>query len=127
MVGVWPQLAPIAHLALLAVLAIAVVASLIYAARAPWPSREEAIRRIERRSGLPHRPASSYEDTLSSQTSNAGTNALWQAHRSRLALAIRRLKVGAPSPRADRFDPYAFRALTVLLLIPAALGWFGWL
>ena len=38
-----------------------------------------------------------------------------------MARAIARLRVGPPSPRTDRFDPLALRALAVLLLIPAAL------
>ncbi|MFN0217279.1 MAG: TIGR02302 family protein [Hyphomicrobium sp.] len=119
--GVWPSLPTIAHQVLLAAYGLAAVAALIYAVRAPWPSREEAIRRIERRSGAPHRPASSYEDTLSVPSAHADTNALWQAHRDRLGRAIQKLKVGTPSPRADRFDPFAIRVLALLLLIPAAL------
>lgn len=120
-VGVWPYLDPLVHKALLAAFATAALAAAIYAARIPWPTRDEAIRRIEKRSGIPHRPATSYEDTLSSGTSNADTTALWQAHRERLARAIARLRVGNPRPRTDRFDPLALRGLVVLLLIPAAL------
>lgn len=119
--GVWPLVSPLVHQIILAAFAAAAIAALIYAARAPWPTRDEAVRRIERRSGVAHRPASSYEDQLSGQTSNPETAALWQAHRERLKRAIERLKVGRPSPRADRFDPLAVRALAVLLLVPAAL------
>ena len=118
--GVWPILSPLVHQAVFAAFLIAALAAVFYAARAPWPSRDEAVRRIERRSGVAHRPASSYEDTLSSQSGNPATNVLWQAHRERLTRAIERLKVGGPSPRADRFDPFAARSLAVLLLLPAA-------
>lgn len=119
--GVWLHLPSVAHQLALAAFAIAAVIAVLYAARAPWPTRDEAVRRIERRSGVPHRPASSYEDQLTAQTSNPETNALWQAHRERLKRAIERLKVGNPSPRTDRTDPFAFRSLPLLLLIPAAL------
>lgn len=119
--GVWTHLPAIVHQVVLVAFAAAAVAGLIYAVRAPWPSRDDAVRRIERRSGVPHRPASSYEDQLTGQTTNAETAALWQAHRERLKRAIERLKVGNPSPRADRADPFAIRALPLLLLIPAAL------
>jgi uncharacterized protein (TIGR02302 family) len=119
--GLWPYLDPLVHKAVLAAFATAAIAAAIYAARISWPTRNEAIRRIERRSGIPHRPATSYEDTLSSGTSNAETTALWQAHRERLARAIARLRVGNPRPRTDRFDPWALRGLAVLLLIPVAL------
>jgi uncharacterized protein (TIGR02302 family) len=120
-VGVWPYLGPLVHKAVLAGFGLAAVGAIAYAVSVPWPNRDEAIRRIERRSGIPHRPATSYEDTLSSGSSNAETSALWQAHRQRLARAIARLRVGNPRPRTDRFDPLAFRGLALLLLIPAAL------
>ncbi len=119
--GVWPHLATLTHQIIMAGFAAAALAAIVYAVRAPWPTREEAVRRIERRSGVAHRPASSYEDQLTAQASSPETAALWQAHRERLARAIDRLKVGTLSPRADRFDPLAVRALSVLLLIPAAL------
>ncbi len=118
--GVFLSLSTSAHALVMGLFALAAVAALVYAARAPWPTREEAIRRIERRSGVAHRPATSYEDTLTAFADNPDTKVLWQAHRQRLARAIQRLKVGSPSPRADRVDPFAVRALAVLLLVPAA-------
>ena len=118
--GAFLTLSTAAHALVIGLFALAAVASLVFAARAPWPTREEAIRRIERRSGVAHRPATSYEDTLSANADNPDTKILWQAHRERLARAIDRLKVGSPSPRADHFDPFAVRALAVLLLVPAA-------
>ena len=118
--GAFLTLSTAAHALVMLLFAAAALASLVFAARAPWPTREEAIRRIERRSGVAHRPATSYEDTLSANADNPDTKILWQAHRERLARAIDRLKVGSPSPRADRFDPFAVRMLAVLLLVPAA-------
>jgi uncharacterized protein (TIGR02302 family) len=119
--GVWPYLDGSIHKLVLAAFGLAAVAAVVYAVYAPWPTRDEAIRRIEKRSGIPHRPATSYEDTLSFGTENVSTAALWQAHRERLARAIARLRVGNPKPRTDRFDPWAVRGLLLLLLIPAAL------
>ena len=49
------------------------LAALIYAARVPYPGREEAVRRIERASGMPHRPASSYEDTITANAEDPRT------------------------------------------------------
>ena len=118
--GVWSTMPHVLHGLILAGLAAAGLAAIVFAARVPWPNREDAVRRIERRSGVAHRPASSYEDDLTANSTNPDTNALWQAHRSRLAAALDRLKVGNPSPRADRFDPMALRALALLTLIPAA-------
>lgn len=119
--GLWPHLPELAHQAVLGLFALAGLAALIYAVRVPWPTREEAVRRIERRSGVPHRPATSYEDTLTANTDNPDTRVLWQAHRERLARAIQRLRVGTLRPRTDRFDPMALRVLALLLLIPAAV------
>ncbi len=120
-VGLWPYLDPLPHKILLIAFGAAAIAAVIYAVRIPWPTRDEAVRRIERRSGVPHRPATSYEDTLTSGASNAATSALWQAHRERLAKAMQRLKVGNPAPRTDRFDPWAVRGLLLILLIPIAV------
>jgi uncharacterized protein (TIGR02302 family) len=86
----------------------------LHAVRTHFPSHEEAVRRIERVSGVPHRPASSYEDTVTANADDPRTAAIWQAHRSRLAAALTRLRVGPPHPRADRQDPIALRGLLVL-------------
>lgn len=115
MAGVWPLLPGWLHKLALAALAVALLAALASALRIPMPARDESIRRMERVSGLPHRPASSYEDTLS----NAGhqepeTRALWAAHRKRLAAMLERLRVGSPEPRTDRLDPFALRAALLL-------------
>ena len=126
--GVWPLLPEIFHKLSIAVIAAAILAAFVYAVSVPWPSRDEAVRRIERRSGVAHRPASSYEDNVTAFSNNPETTALWTAHKERLARAMERLRVGNPSPRADRFDKFALRALPVLVLIPAAMlvqGSFG--
>ena len=112
--GVWALLSDAAHLALLVAFAAAAIAALLFAVRVPFPSREEAVRRIERVSGVPHRPASSYEDTITANADDPRTAAIWQAHRSRLAAALSRLRVGKPHPRTDRQDPIALRGLLVL-------------
>lgn len=119
--GLWPELPSLLHKIVLGLFGLAALLSLAHAVRVPWPTRDEAVRRIERRSGVAHRPASSYEDHLTSPSNNPETERLWQAHRERLKRTIARLKVGRPSPRADRFDPFAVRVLAILVLVPAAL------
>jgi uncharacterized protein (TIGR02302 family) len=115
--GLWPMLSDPLHYVLLAAFALAAVAALLHAVRTPFPSHEDAVRRIERVSGVPHRPASSYEDTITANADDPRTAAIWQAHRTRLAAALSRLKVGPPHPRADRQDPIALRGLLVLGVI----------
>lgn len=115
--GLWLWLPPVAHEIVLGAFALALLASLIAALRVPWPSRDEAIRRIEVRSGIPHRPASSYEDTLTASAGNPVTERIWQAHKARLAKLLARLRVGPPQPRVDRRDPFAVRALLTLCVV----------
>ena len=120
-VGVWPLLGPTLHVGLLAVLGLALLAALVAVARVRWPTRAEVIRRIEHVSGVAHRPASSYEDTLSATSEDPATATLWRAHRERLAGMLARLKVGVPTPGTHRLDPLALRSLVVLSVVLAAL------
>ncbi len=115
MAGLWPLLPALVHKLVLIAFAAAAAAILFAAIRTPLPDRESGLRRMERVSGLPHRPASSYEDTLAdADQAQPETRALWQAHRARLAAMLARLKVGAPEPRTDRLDPFALRAALLL-------------
>ena len=85
------------------------------------PTREEALRRLERKANIKHRPASSYEDRLGAIPAKE-TALLWAAHRERLCRLIQKLKPTWPEPRTDRKDPYAIRALLLVALIAAVLA-----
>jgi len=122
--GVWPTLNDPAHWAVLAAFGATLLAAFVVAVRLPWPSREEAVRRMERTSGVAHRPASSYEDTLSAPGDDPTTRALWQAHRARLANLMGRLRPAAPAPRTHRYDPLGLRAFLVLGSV-VAIGLLG--
>jgi uncharacterized protein (TIGR02302 family) len=112
--GVWSYLGPTTHKVVLALFAGSLVAWLAYLFQIRFPSRDEAIRRIESVSGIPHRPATSYEDTLTASATDPATQAIWSAHRQRMADLIQKLRPGRPEPRTYRFDPFALRSLTVL-------------
>jgi uncharacterized protein (TIGR02302 family) len=112
--GLWPQLPELPHKIVLALFGLAFAVALLALVRVRLPSREEAIRRVEGVSGVKHRPASSYEDTLSLNAEDARTAALWRMHRQRLAALLAKLRVGRPTPRTDRYDPFALRALLLL-------------
>ena len=114
MIGVWSLVDTLTHKILLALFAGALVGWLVYLFQIRFPSRDEAIRRIEAVSGIPHRPATSYEDTLTASAADPATQAIWSAHRQRMADLIKKLRPGRPEPRTYRFDPFALRALTVL-------------
>lgn len=81
-----------------------------------WPNHRDAVRRIERASGLEHRPLEALQDTLPDGMTDPTSRALWQAHQRQMAERVRSLKVGAPSPGLPARDPWALRAAVVLLL-----------
>ncbi len=113
-------LPPAWHLALLVGTAAAIVTMLV---RGLWsvrtPDDAAADRRLERASGLQHRPLAVLTDRPA-QHDPAGV-ALWQAHLARTIRQVRRLRVGTPHPGLPRRDRYALRAGLVVALI-AALG-----
>ncbi|WP_277751847.1 DUF4175 domain-containing protein [Dankookia rubra] len=82
------------------------------------PDDAGAERRLERMSGLRHRPLAALSDRPSG-TDPAGL-ALWQVHQQRAAAQIRRLRIGSPRPGLPARDPRALRA-AVLLGVVAAL------
>ncbi|MGA3398097.1 MAG: DUF4175 family protein [Acetobacteraceae bacterium] len=108
------------HLALLAGTAAAIVVLLV---RGLWsvraPDQAMADRRLERASGLQHRPLAVLTDRPA-QHDPMGV-ALWQAHLARTIRQVRRLRVGAPHPGLPRRDRHALRAALVVALI-ATLG-----
>ncbi|NEW93161.1 TIGR02302 family protein [Rhodopseudomonas sp. BR0M22] len=113
--GLWlvlPFSGRIVGMVLLAALALA---ALIPAVRFRWPSRDEALARLDRNTGLKHRPATALGDTLA--TGDPVARALWQAQRDRTLATIRGLKPGLPSPRLPIHDPWGLRALVVILLV----------
>jgi uncharacterized protein (TIGR02302 family) len=112
--GMWPRLPELPHKIALGLFGLAFLAGFVALFAVRWPTREEAIRRVERVSGVPHRPASSYEDTLTLGADDGRTTAIWSAHRRRLAEMLGKLRVGSPAPRTDRHDPFALRALLLL-------------
>jgi uncharacterized protein (TIGR02302 family) len=117
----WSLLPSLVHRTLLAAFGLALLASLLPLIRLSLPTRAEALRRLERNADVKHRPASSYEDRLST-TPRGETALLWAAHRERLGRLVAKLKPTWPSPRTDRKDPYAIRAALLLVLIVAALA-----
>ncbi|MDA8232026.1 MAG: DUF4175 family protein [Magnetospirillum sp.] len=89
-----------------------------------WPGDEEAARRLERDSGLAHRPLAALADTLATDADDPRARALWSAHRRRMAALVARLRLAPPSPGMAARDPLGLRAGVILLLVvAAAAGW----
>jgi len=115
--GLWlalPFLARAIGLGLFVALALGALFPLVWFR---WPSREEALSRLDRGTGIRHRPATALTDTLASQDPVA--LALWQAQRERTLASIRRIRAGLPSPRLALHDPWALRALVAVMLVAA--------
>ncbi len=85
------------------------------------PEEGAALRRLERDSGLEHRPLSGLDDDLATDD-DPEARALWEAHRRRLAAQIARLRLAAPRASWARVDGYGLRAALGLLLV---IGFFA--
>ncbi|GGB39763.1 hypothetical protein GCM10011316_09740 [Roseibium aquae] len=82
-----------------------------------WPGREEALARVERDSGVDHRPLTAFEDELSLGGDDPATLALWTLHKRRMSAALSKMKAKRPDPQAFRLDPFAFRVVAVMVLV----------
>lgn len=113
--GLWLALPMAGRIAGLAAFALAALAALLPLVRFRWPDRAEGLARLDRGTGLRHRPATALSDTVSTQDPVA--LALWQAQRERTLATLKRVRAGLPSPRLAIHDPWALRVLVVLLMV----------
>ena len=113
--GLWLLLPFAARVAGTALFALAALATLVPLARFRWPTRDEGLSRLDRGAGIRHRPATTLSDTLTTQDPFAV--ALWQAQRERTLASIRRIRAGLPRPRVSLHDPWALRALVIVMLV----------
>ncbi|MDP6953870.1 MAG: DUF4175 family protein, partial [Alphaproteobacteria bacterium] len=84
------------------------------------PARDAGIRRLERTSGVDHRPLSTVLDRPAVDDVIAG--AVWRVHVRRVRALLARLHVGWPESALWRRDPLAVRAGIVLLLLVGVIG-----
>lgn len=82
-----------------------------------WPSVMDGERRLERDSGLSHRPISERGDRMIG--SDPLSELLWRRHKAR-TLPLNRLAVAWPDAHLERRDP---RNLRLFLLIALTAGW----
>ena len=115
--GLWlalPFVARVVGIVLFAGLALGALYPLL---RYRWPTREEGLSRLDRGTGIRHRPATALTDTLASKDPIA--LALWKEQRERTLASIKRIRAGLPSPRLPIHDPWALRGL-VMVMVAAA-------
>jgi uncharacterized protein (TIGR02302 family) len=115
--GLWLALPFVARAVGLGLFGLLALGALFPLVRFRWPSREEALSRLDRGSGVRHRPATALTDSLA--TKDPVALALWQAQRERTLASIKRIRAGLPSPRLAIHDPWALRALIVVLMVAA--------
>jgi uncharacterized protein (TIGR02302 family) len=117
--GLWLWLPPLGRAA-----AVVAFGLLALAAAAPFgfvrlPGAADGLRRLDRGSGLRHRPATALVDELAITPNDPYSLALWNAHVARTLAAARAFKAGWPSPRIALRDPYALRGLVLIACIAA--------
>ena len=127
--GLWPNLSdPIRWIGLVAFACVAIF-SLLRLKNVNWPTAQQVNNRIERSSGLDHRPVTAQQDSKAEVvgTDDPFARALWQEHQKRMSRSLTDLKAGVPSPQVARLDPYALRGLVGLFLfIGFVAGWGNW-
>mgnify|MGYP002651279875 FL=1 len=114
--GLWLWLPPIGRAIGLGVFFLLAVAGTLPLLQVRWPSRNDALRRLDRFSLLPHRPATAIADQMAPEAQDQFAVALWRAHLERALRAAHALKSGKPAPRVAARDPFALRALVVVLV-----------
>src|SRR5277367_5055269 len=113
--GLWLVLPFVARAVGLGLFLAVALAALFPLSRFRWPSRQDALTRLDRGTGISHRPATTLTDTLKTQDPVA--LALWEAQRERTLASIKRIRAGLPSPRLAIHDPWALRGLVVVMLV----------
>jgi uncharacterized protein (TIGR02302 family) len=81
------------------------------------PSRHDRLRRLDTVSGLAHRPATAIADEMATPETDAWAKALWRAHVEQALAKVRNLRAGLPAPRLMLRDPFALRAIVLILAV----------
>ncbi len=118
--GVWIDVGRSGRILGVALFGLALAVSILPFFGLRYPSRRQALTRIDHSSDRKHHPASGLEDKLANDAGDPATRALWAAHRRRLSRDVAALKAGRPSPRMVDFDRYALRAGVLVLLVATA-------
>src|SRR3974390_3355090 len=115
--GLWLVVPPVGRAVGVGIFGLLVLAAVIPFIRLRVPSPRDALNRVDKVSGEPHRPATALTDKMAANADDPIAQALWQAHRERTLLSPRRLLAGWASPRLSFRDPMALRWLVLLLAV----------
>ncbi|MFD3191913.1 TIGR02302 family protein [Sedimentitalea sp. HM32M-2] len=98
---------------------ICLVALGLGAVRFRWPSRDEAMARLD--ATLPGRPIQTLLDDQVIGTGDAASAAVWRAHQGRMATRAAGARAAAPDLRLAVRDPFALRYIALLAFLVALL------
>jgi uncharacterized protein (TIGR02302 family) len=88
-------------------------------ARVHMPRRADALARLD--ATLPGRPFAALADNQAVGAGDQGSEALWRAHRTRMAARAAEAQPVEPDLRLSRQDPYGLRYVALLMLVVALL------
>jgi uncharacterized protein (TIGR02302 family) len=115
--GLWLMLPPLARAIGLIIFCLLLIVAAVPLAILRLPSVNDGLRRLDRRSGEIHRPATAVSDHIAANGNDPVAQALWQAHVERALMSARKIKAGWPMPRLSLRDPMALRALVSILVV----------
>ena len=115
--GLWLWLPPIGRAIGLGAFFLLAAAAFAPLLMVRVPTMQDGLRRLDRNSGRLHRPATAIADEIAAPTEDSFATAIWRAHVLRALSAAKSLKAGVPVPRVASRDPYALRALVVVLVV----------
>lgn len=115
--GIWLETPHRARALGVLLFAIGLIAALLPLRKLRFPSRGEALARIDQVSGFAHSPATVLEDRLGNGVEDPATRALWSLHRRRAEEKLAALRSGLPSPRMADRDRYALRAAVLVAIV----------
>lgn len=115
--GLWISIPPLARMIGLCLFGVLAAISLSPFIWLRFPQRADALSRLDRQSGIEHRPATALNDNLANATNDPVMEALWRAHRLSAETAAQKIRALWPSPRLAWRDPYAVRALVLLAVV----------
>jgi len=84
-----------------------------------WPSREDALARID--ASLPGHPLAALADAQAVGSGDAGSEALWRAHQARMAERAAAARAVEPDLKLSTRDPFGLRYVALLGLVVALL------
>ncbi len=119
--GALSHIPPWPRLAVIVALGIVFLASLQGLFRLAWPDRPVAMRRVELRSGLAHRPVSALDDRLARGCEDPHQVAIWEEHRLRQIEGLGHVRAGAPISAWRDLDRFGLRLPAFLALLASLL------